>query len=474
MANKQLDEKIRALDYSPETLLAFPGNTVQNYTPYQDHFNGNTYIVAKTVKNKIDGNYNPAIVNAYVDVTYPGALVFTDENLVKNSPHPLVAERAPLTLNIDLAGMEKSSQTVVENPTYANVHAAVSGLVNTWLGQKEYSASTLQELTLRRVVDEKQLSLEFGVDGSYMAQKLGIDFDMAKKSKRTYFVAKFSQIFYTVSAQLPSNPSDVFAPQVTWEDLSHKGVSSKHPPAMIENVQYGQLLFIKFESNETADTLQAALDATINAKGAQLDADVKAKYEQILKNVSYSVISMGGNMNVFAGGNMINDISKINNAIQGNTKLNKSTPAYPLYYKAAFLKDNRPAIINGATEYTTTEYTEYSGGNLNLEHTGAYIARFYIYWDEVSQDPNTGKETSNPVEWTENGNNKTAKYTTTIGLRGNCRNIRVKAQGKTGLVWDQWRTSVDTPPMTLLPNRKVSIWGTTLNQKGSVNPEPNS
>lgn len=468
MANQQLDEKIRALSYSPETLLAFPGEKITNYTPTGDRFNNDTYIVARTTKNTLQGNFNPAIINAYVDVTYPGALVLADQELVKNKPHPLVAARAPITLNVDLAGMEKASKTVVDNPTYANVNAAVSGLVNTWLGQTEYSASTLQELTLQQVVDEKQMALQFGVEGTYMAQKLGIDFSMAKENKKSYFVAKFSQIFYTVSAELPSNPSDVFTPEVTWESLSHT-INNEHPPAIIENVQYGQMLFIKFESSESAHKLKAALNAAINAGGVDAKAKANAEYAALLKNVSYSVVSMGGNMDIFGGGSMIDDIGKINKAIQGNTKLSKTTPAYPLYYKAAFLKDNRPAAINGATEYTTTEYEEFRSGSLKLEHSGAYVAKFEVSWDELSHDAN-GKEIFKHVNWPENGNHRTAGYSTTIPLKGNCRNIRVKAQGATGLVWEKWRTSVDTPPMPLVPERKVKIWGTTLSQKSSVEP----
>ncbi|WP_257131971.1 thiol-activated cytolysin family protein, partial [Bacillus pseudomycoides] len=47
------------------------------------------------------------------------------------------------------------------------------------------------------------------------------------------------QIFYTVSAELPNNPSDLFDNSVTFDELTRKGVSNAAPPVMVSNVAYG-------------------------------------------------------------------------------------------------------------------------------------------------------------------------------------------------------------------------------------------
>ena len=77
----------------------------------------------------------------------------------------------------------------------------------------------------------------------------------------------------------------------------------------------------------------------------------------------------------------------------------------------------------------------------------------------------------NKCGWSDNGKNKTAPYETVLSLKGNTRNINIKVEGKTGLVWDPWRTSVDKTNLAMVPSREVYISGTTLNQKGSVKPE---
>lgn len=470
MANKELDSKIRSLNYNPKEVLAYPGSTVEEPIPAEAHFDGNTYVVETKEKHTLAHEYNPAIQNAHMDVTYPGALVFANQALVESNPHPLVAQRAPIYINANLTGLTLGSMFEVKNPTYANVNAAINKIVGQWLETyPNYNNASTQQLTLDQAVDEKQVELSFGINGRYLLNKLGIDLKASAKHQKTYFLAKFEQIFYTVSAALPSNPSDVFEQSVNWDDLCERGVDANNPPAIVQNVQYGQMLFIKLESTDSAADLGAALKGVIGVDGFRLKGNGDGKTDAILKNVSYSVLSFGGNINTLNDGKLVDGIDKLNDMIQGNTKFSKDTPGYPLYYKAAFLKDNAPAVINGATEFITSELKRTGSGTLTLIHHGAFLGRFYISWDELSYDRN-GKEQYTPRSWEKNGKTYTAPHEIQIPLRGNCRNIRVKGEGNTGLVWQLWQTIVNTPAMSLVPSRTVKITGITFDMRCTIDP----
>ncbi|WP_249728141.1 thiol-activated cytolysin family protein, partial [Bacillus paralicheniformis] len=61
---------------------------------------------------------------------------------------------------------------------------------------------------------------------------LGVDFNAIANGEKKVMVAAFKQIFYTVSAELPNNPSDLFDNSFTFVELTRKGVKKLAPPVM--------------------------------------------------------------------------------------------------------------------------------------------------------------------------------------------------------------------------------------------------
>ena len=470
----EINQHIYALNYNPDEVLVFNGNTVSNIIPHSDSFEDGDYIVKTRTKNTIDGTFDVCVPNAFQSIAYPGGLLMANSKLVDGCPQPLVAERAPAKVTIDLPGMGTSNSITVDNPIYANVKAAIDTLLNKWYDQYggSYEIPCNFQFNSDLVEDEKQMSLKFGCDVGYLTEKLGIDFNAIYNKKKSTYMAQYKQIFYTVSIENPCQPADVFDENVTWDQLSNKGVSDKTPPMYVHNVQYGRQIYLKFESNMSDLDLEATLNATISLdNGIKIKPDAKGEFDSKCKNISCTIIAMGGNSSLYSGlltsENVINEINSI---IFENTKLSAKNPAYPICYLPAFLKDNATWNVVGHSEYVTESTAVYRSGVLNLEHTGAYVAKWYIYWDEQSYDEN-GNVQYKACEWGENGDHKTAKYTTQISLKGNTRNIHIKAQGATGLVWDKWHTPIDKEGLAMVPERKAKIWGTTLNQKGSVDPE---
>ncbi|PEL15045.1 thiol-activated cytolysin family protein, partial [Bacillus pseudomycoides] len=78
---------------------------------------------------------------------------------------------------------------------------------------------------------------------------LNIDFNAVANGEKKVMVAAYKQIFYTVSAELPNNPSDLFDNSVTFDELTRKGVSNVAPPVMVSNVAYGRTIYVKLETS---------------------------------------------------------------------------------------------------------------------------------------------------------------------------------------------------------------------------------
>lgn len=472
MSREEINYNIEKLQYDPKKVLAFNGTTITDFVPKSSVLKDDTFIVTTKTKNTMSGDYDIAIPNAYASITYPGALLVANSKLVEGTPTALAAKRAPIVLTVDLPGLAEEGSVEVENPEYRNINAAINKILETWYADKgndhvikcnlQYNSSILY--------DENSMALKFGCDANYMGNKLGIDFDLIRNQKKSAYLVQLKQIYYTVSVEPLKHPADVFAEDVEWEDI-RRNVNNDNPPVYVQNVQYGREIYLLLESEASSKELEMFVNGTLKYDGTEVNADVKMSYKDFASSVQTKVIVIGGKPVNFKTTGSIEEITdELNKVIADGAAFNKENPAMNLCYTTVFLKDNVMAKITGRTEYVTTESKTFTAGSLRLIHTGAYVARFYVDWKEVSFDKD-GNESLTTINWNQNGKKKTAKYEEVIKLPANAKDIHVIAEGKTGLVWQQWTKSLDTPPMPLIKSRSVHISGTTLNQKARVNPE---
>lgn len=101
---------------------------------------------------------------------------------------------------------------------------------------------------------------------------------------------------------------------------------------------------------------------------------------------------------------------------------------------------------------------------LTIQHKGAYVARYTLSWDEINTDKD-GNETVRSQNWEGNGKNRTSGYVLNLPVKANMKNIRVKIEKVTGLVWNWWKPIYDNTLVFNTTQRTITHWGTTLNSK---------
>lgn len=101
---------------------------------------------------------------------------------------------------------------------------------------------------------------------------------------------------------------------------------------------------------------------------------------------------------------------------------------------------------------------------LTIQHKGAYVARYTISWDEINTDKD-GNETVRSQNWEGNGKSRTSGYVLNLPVKANMKNIRVKIEKATGLVWNWWKPIYDNTLIFNTTQRTITHWGTTLNSK---------
>jgi len=461
-----IDYGIGNLDYDRNEILSTNGEMVESFVPKQGTKSEGEFIVVEREKKSL--NTSPvdiSIIDSINDRTYPGALQLANEAFIENRPDVLICKRKPLNVCIDLPGMKNGNTVTVDNPTHAKVSAVIDSLVSDWNTNysSTYTLPTRIQYSESMVYSKSQIAAALNVNAKVLDGSLGIDFNAITNGEKKVMIAVYKQIFYTVSAELPNNPSDVFDESVTFEELSFKGVNDQNPPLMVSNVAYGRTIYVKLETSSNSEDVQAAFKSLLR----DVDVNASAKYKHIFDESSFTAVVLGGDSSEH---NKIitKDFNEIRNVIKENSEFSTKNLGYPLSYTSVFLKDNSIAAVKNRTEYIETKSTQYSKGQITIDHSGAYVAQFDISWDEFSYDEN-GEEVLTHKTWHGNWQDKTAHFSTTIPLPANSKNIRIYARECTGLAWEWWREIINEYDVPLTNNINVSIGGTTLYPSSSIN-----
>ena len=456
----ELNKYLFGLNYDKTNILTRRGEAIENYTNTSTKQQGNEFVVVEKVKKNLSNGSADVAINGNGDI-FLGALFKANQDLLENKPQQISLDRSKGSISVDLPGMVGGDSYVDANPTASGMQEGVNTLLNRW--HEKYAAKNPAPARMQyestSAYSMNQLKAKFGSDFEKVGVNLKIDFEAVNKGEKQVEVVDFKQIYYTANFDAPKNPSDVFAPGVTVDQLKARGIDEKTPPVYVSSVSYGRQMYVKFETTSKSTELKAAINAVI--KGVPIKPE--SEWARVLKNTTVTVSIVGGNADgaarVVTG--TVEDLKKL---IQEGATFSTQNPAVPISYKTAFLKDNQVATIQSNTDYIETKVTSYKNGYLNLQHKGAYIARYYVYWDEVTYDKD-GVESIRSRQWEDNGKNRTAGFQTELQFKGNVRNIRVKIQEKTGLVWEPWRTVYNRTDLPLVQKRTIINSGTTIRPK---------
>ena len=456
----ELNNYLFGLNYDKTNILTRRGEAIENYTNTSTKQQGNEFVVVEKVKKNLSNGSADVAINGNGDI-FLGALFKANQDLLENKPQQISLDRSKGRISVDLPGMVGGDSYVDANPTASGMQEGVNTLLNRW--HEKYAAKNPAPARMQyestSAYSMNQLKAKFGSDFEKVGVNLKIDFEAVNKGEKQVEVVDFKQIYYTANFDAPKNPSDVFAPGVTVDQLKSRGIDDKTPPVYVSSVSYGRQMYVKFETTSKSTELKAAINAVI--KGVPIKPE--SEWARVLKNTTVTVSIVGGNADgaarVVTG--TVEDLKKL---IQEGATFSTQNPAVPISYKTAFLKDNQVATIQSNTDYIETKVTSYKNGYLNLHHKGAYIARYYVYWDEVTYDKD-GVESIRSRQWEDNGKNRTAGFQTELQFKGNVRNIRVKIQEKTGLVWEPWRTVYNRTDLPLVQKRTIVNSGTTIRPK---------
>ena len=361
----QISEYLKNLSYESDALLnvqetggAPSKREVVDENVNVSKANGVEVTCATKFYNLKNNFEDVAILRPTNGIVWPGALVYGDASLLKGIPTPVALKRSEVTMRLDLPGIGDNGIIKVENPVNSNVQSSIDNALEWWNNnayQDGYVNASNSSHQISTSYSSKQLSLDVGLNVEWAQGDVSAQFNYTSSTKEKVAMMVFKQVFYTISADTPLNPADVFADDVSLAKIKET-FNSSSPPAYVHSVSFGRIIMFRMQTTATATDTEIAGAFNYASGFVSASGQTESKYKEILEKSSITTITIGGNAEVASEAATAKNFGDLNAIITGeNAVYSKNNPGVPIAYTVRYLKDNTFARMGYTTDYEVQE-----------------------------------------------------------------------------------------------------------------------
>ncbi|WP_431129811.1 thiol-activated cytolysin family protein [Flagellimonas flava] len=303
----------------------------------------NTYFCTTKKVSVLDGNGQFPLFNPNAEMIWPGNLL-QGKTLSANSPSSINVDRAGGTVSINLLNGNSASAITVDKVTKGNMQIAMNEII---ANDPNIVPANFQ-LEVEEVYSQEQMALELGV--SYESYNINASANLSFSNEKEYnrVLVKLTQQYYTMSMDQINGLDDIFAPEVTGEDLS-PFVQADNPATFISSVTYGRIFYMLVESTSSVNELRARVEGTYQGLRSKIEGEIEYDQYNALKEVKTKIIAYGGSAQSAFSLTGELDINTIGEKLAESTNI---TEALPLSYVVkSVLEPSKTVGTKLATEY---------------------------------------------------------------------------------------------------------------------------
>ena len=189
-----------------------------------------------------------------------------------------------------------------------------------------------------------QAFVDLGLNFGFLAGGLEARFQSINTSGLTTMYMLVRNIYFTVSAEYPSNPSGFFGANVNVSDLK-RVLTTDNAPAYISSVSYGRVALVKVVSAFSQKETKTCIELILNGFGGSLTTGQR----QLVSSLQLTVEAAPGPETA------LKTMDDVNKFINDGYQFNHRTGCVPVGYEARYLKDNSPLITHTALSYKIIE-----------------------------------------------------------------------------------------------------------------------
>ncbi len=287
------------------------------------------------------------LFNPNASVIYPGSLL-QGKSLKKATPDIIPVDRAGGTISYNLVNGNINSAFEIKEVNKSSIQVAMNNII----------ANSPEELpanftfNYEQVQSKQALSLSLGIDYESAFADVSADFDFSSEKEYNRILVKLKQNYYTMSFDIPTSLSKIFAESVTPSDLQ-RYVQSGNPATYISDVVYGRIFYMLIESTSSYIDMNAAIDAEFSSITNEATVDLDGSYLNTLDEVKIKVMAFGGE-----SGSTIKTISgNLNQLVDLLAESGTISTGLPLSYVVRSVNTGQIVGVQLATQYDVTECT---------------------------------------------------------------------------------------------------------------------
>lgn len=289
----------------------------------------------------VDAPEDYATFDPNAEVIFPGNLL-QGRSLGGSTPDPIVLDRAPGTITINLVNGSQAVSADVDEVRYSSVIQAMNDII------AENTGTLPAAFTYRssEVQSSHQMALSMGVNYNSLTTDVRAKLDIETDESYSSFLVELNQRYYTMSFDMPTSRAALFADSVEPADLA-RYVSSSNPATYISSVTYGRRFYLLVESTESSTEMRASIRASYDAALAGGSGHLSGRDVSTLSNVNVKVFALGGDANLALAA-FNGDVDAIAEFLTEGGDIDTGVP---LSYVVRNAKDNTLVNVKVATDY---------------------------------------------------------------------------------------------------------------------------
>ena len=359
-----VDEYLSGLEPVPTTT---PIITPQQQGETQTSYDPSSSLFCTAKKYKIGPQYNEGFVlSPSNDVIFPGAIL--DGNSIYTGAYRLLSlKRTGGTISSDIASGVNVTQEIDET-IKSQAQQAVADLLNEQLNGGSAGAQINFEVI--DVFSKKQLDVALGYSiGAGKKLELETNFNFNSTETNSRVLVKFQQIYYTITYDSKTKPSEYFGPEVQATDVYQALDGTKFSPVYVSNIKYGRFAYYSITSDMSQEDLKASLEMQLHLGATNQDLDFETEQKLIDAKTKVSGTIIGGNGGDAVGA--VTGLDKFFEYIQEGGEFSEQSPGLPIAYTLRRLSDNGIFKVQNISEYIIRECVDITGEiRLNsMKHT---------------------------------------------------------------------------------------------------------
>lgn len=259
---------------------------------------------------------------------------------------PVPVELAPIIFSLSLENIAESPVGNMDDPSLSSFRAERNRILR---GGVTGATPASISFDITQVYSESQISIALGASVEWPGgNDITGNFNFTSGDLQTKILVDFTQAYYTIDVDTPGQPADVFADDVTVEDLEGL-LSAENPPLYVQSITFGRRVIFSIETNESLTAIQAAIEATYQSVVSGT-GEVEATLKDKINQSRISAVVLGGSAGDASG--LVSGFEGLINYIMRGGDYGPDSPGAPIAYKLAYLN-------NSVTRMAfTTEYTE--------------------------------------------------------------------------------------------------------------------